>query len=132
MPRTSKEASRVKKNSRGNSDWQGFVDIAQDTAEIEDMKTRFPGSPDDILLCMYELLKAGYKVTFGNPHAGESFTASVTGKHPENPNYGFTASAYGGTPEKALWAVYYKVAVTAQWGVWANLQLELPDHERWG
>jgi hypothetical protein len=62
----------------------------------------------DVLNLLSAVVYDGYKLSITPHKGGESFIAALTGRTPENPNEGFTMSAFGPSPLAAVAAVLYK------------------------
>lgn len=132
MPRKAPQPTKETKRSDSKSDWQGFVDLKLSQEDRKWIDEHFDISADDFLDMLQDLLNAGYKVSISVFGVSKAVSVSITGKHPENPNNGYTLSSYAGTFERALMATWYKCFTIAKGGVWANAQILLPGSDDWG
>lgn len=132
MPRKSPHPTKETKRSDFKSDWQGFVDLKLSPEDKDWIDAHFEVAPEDFLDMLQDLLNAGYKVSVSVFGESRAVSVSVTGKHPECPNLGYTLSSYAGTFERALMCTWYKCFTIAKGGVWKNAQILLPGSEDWG
>jgi hypothetical protein len=111
-----KNGSKVAQNGA----WKGFVDIP--LSEVDKDKIRAMSDlADDVMGNLVDLVERGLKVTLSLDDSQGTWIVSGTGKLPDDPNYGYTLVARGGSLVRAVNSLTYKVFELAQGGVWANV-----------
>jgi len=100
--------------------WVGFVDIPLGEEEKLDVAQLADSSQYDLLELVSTLLDQGYKLSVSPHKDGRSFIASLTGRLPDCPNYGYTLSGFGPDFKGCLTAVLYKHLQLCGGGVWAE------------
>lgn len=113
-----------KGRSNGNSgtDWKGFVSVPiPNTVTIDVVREAANGQ--DVISVLEELCLAGYKVSLSisDNGRGDASVASATGKR--GPNTGYTLTTWGGSPERAILGLWYKIAIVCGWEQWEEKAL---------
>lgn len=111
-----------KNGQSSNGDWRGFVSVPLPNTVTVDV-VREATNGQDILSILEELALAGYKVSLSisDNGQGDASVASATGKR--GPNRGYTLTTWGGSPERAILGLWYKIAVICDWEQWEEKAL---------
>lgn len=124
MARKRAETSAGKRRKNGlngySNDWQGFVDVSLTQDEREHVAALCDSDEIDVLPYLLRWVEEGYKVSISPHNRGASVIATLTGRSPENPNLGFSLSAFGPSVQGALYSLIFKHEEVCEGGVWAN------------
>lgn len=120
---------KERKNGRQNArpatskqriEWQGFADIVLSESDKEKLAAESL-LPDDFVGVLEYFHSHGYKVSLSPDKAHSCIIATITGVEDDCLNVGYSLSGRGPNLEKAVAVLWYKHAVLAVEGVWANV-----------
>lgn len=123
MSRRSSEELQRKRGrpaaAKAEQGWLGFVEVPlSDDDKASLAQGHFEA--EDAFSFLEELANDGYKVSISQDAKNSCYIASATGRHPDDPNNGYTLSGRGPDVLGSLAALAYKHITLCERGAWAN------------
>lgn len=103
-----KNAKRKSSPKKPAQTWKGFISCELSNEDKHTLKTTdiFVSYPLETTIA--SLVTLGYKVSQNRDWKNDSYLASLTDNDPESPTNGYTLTGRGGSPAKAMAALFYK------------------------
>jgi len=88
--------------------WKGFINCELSPEDKITLKTTDILQTYPVETTVEELVSLGYKLSQSKDWKNDSYLASLTDNAPDSPTNGYCLTARGGTPAKAMAALFYK------------------------